>query len=119
MRRMDEKGVSPVIGVILMVAITVILAAVIASFVFGMTGTISKPKTPGIGVYRPNSSYVEFTLYDKGGALNITNCTLDGGSSAASFGEVGSKIAFQAPIGRHVLACEVDGVRQVVWEGTI
>jgi len=36
MRRMDEKGVSPVIGVILMVAITVILAAVIASFVFGM-----------------------------------------------------------------------------------
>ncbi len=32
----DRKGVSPVIGVILMVAITVILAAVIASFVFGM-----------------------------------------------------------------------------------
>ncbi len=34
--RKDKKGVSPVIGVILMVAITVILAAVIASFVFGM-----------------------------------------------------------------------------------
>jgi len=33
--RADEKGVSPVVGVILMVAITVILAAVIASFVFG------------------------------------------------------------------------------------
>ena len=32
----DKKGVSPVIGVILMVAITVILAAVIASFVFGV-----------------------------------------------------------------------------------
>ncbi len=32
----SRKGVSPVIGVILMVAITVILAAVIASFVFGM-----------------------------------------------------------------------------------
>ncbi|AGK61443.1 archaeal flagellin N-terminal-like domain protein [Archaeoglobus sulfaticallidus PM70-1] len=31
----DEKAVSPVIGVILMVAITVILAGVIASFVFG------------------------------------------------------------------------------------
>ncbi len=31
-----KRGVSPVIGVILMVAITVILAAVIASFVFGM-----------------------------------------------------------------------------------
>lgn len=32
----EEKAVSPVIGVILMVAITVILAAVIASFVFGL-----------------------------------------------------------------------------------
>lgn len=31
----DERGVPPVIGVILMVAITVILAAVIAAFVSG------------------------------------------------------------------------------------
>jgi len=36
----DKKGVSPVIGVILMVAITVILAAVIASFTFGMSTKI-------------------------------------------------------------------------------
>ncbi len=35
-----KRGVSPVIGVILMVAITVILAAVIASFVFGMSSKI-------------------------------------------------------------------------------
>jgi flagellin-like protein len=46
----DEKGVSPVIGVILMVAITVILAAVIASFVFQMGG--QAPKNP------PNSQLV-------------------------------------------------------------
>jgi len=39
----NEKAVSPVIGVILMVAITVILAAVIASFVFGMGA--KAPKT--------------------------------------------------------------------------
>jgi flagellin-like protein len=32
-----ENGVSPVMGVILMVAITVILAAVIAAFVFGVS----------------------------------------------------------------------------------
>ena len=37
----DEEAVSPVIGVILMVAITVILAAVIAAFVFGMGGNLS------------------------------------------------------------------------------
>ena len=32
----NDQAVSPVIGVILMVAITVILAAVIAAFVFGI-----------------------------------------------------------------------------------
>jgi flagellin-like protein len=37
----NDEAVSPVIGVILMVAITVILAAVIAAFVFGM-GTPAK-----------------------------------------------------------------------------
>jgi flagellin-like protein len=36
----DERAVSPVIGVILMVAITVILAAVIGSFVLGIGGDI-------------------------------------------------------------------------------
>jgi flagellin-like protein len=38
--RENEDAVSPVIGVILMVAITVILAAVIAAFVFGMAGGV-------------------------------------------------------------------------------
>jgi len=40
----DDDAVSPVIGVILMVAITVILAAVIASFVLGLGG--SQQSTP-------------------------------------------------------------------------
>jgi archaeal type IV pilus assembly protein PilA len=40
----NDEAVSPVIGVILMVAITVILAAVIAAFVFGMAGNIQKVK---------------------------------------------------------------------------
>ena len=45
MERKREEAVSPVIGVILMVAITVILAAVIAAFVFGMASGISKTKS--------------------------------------------------------------------------
>jgi flagellin-like protein len=44
----NDEAVSPVIGVILMVAITVILAAVIAAFVFGMAGSVSKTKTVAI-----------------------------------------------------------------------
>ena len=46
--RENEEAVSPVIGVILMVAITVILAAVIAAFVFGMTGSMSTTKTVAV-----------------------------------------------------------------------
>lgn len=38
--REDDRGVSPVIGVILMVAITVILAAVIGTFVIGLGDNI-------------------------------------------------------------------------------
>ena len=41
----DEEAVSPVIGVILMVAITVILAAVIAAFVFGLGSGVQRTKS--------------------------------------------------------------------------
>lgn len=51
----NEEAVSPVIGVILMVAITVILAAVIAAFVFGMTGNMSTTKTVSLGVKETGS----------------------------------------------------------------
>ncbi len=40
----DRRGVSPVIGVILMVAITVILSAVVAAFAYGYVGeTVKSP----------------------------------------------------------------------------
>lgn len=41
----DERAVSPVIGVVLMVAITVILAAVVGSFVLGIGGQV-QPSSP-------------------------------------------------------------------------
>lgn len=42
----DEEGVSPVIGVILMVAITVILAAVIGTFVLGLGDDVTEATAP-------------------------------------------------------------------------
>lgn len=54
----NEEAVSPVIGVILMVAITVILAAVIAAFVFGMTGNVQTTKTVSIGSQINNDNIV-------------------------------------------------------------
>ena len=46
----NERGVSPVIGVILMVAITVILAAVIAAFVLDLGQGVDSEASAGIQV---------------------------------------------------------------------
>jgi len=46
----NEDAVSPVIGTILMVAITVILAAVIGAFVFGVPTNIQKAKLMGSSI---------------------------------------------------------------------
>ena len=51
----DEEAVSPVIGVILMVAITVILAAVIAAFVFNMGGNLSTAP-PTVSIIATNNA---------------------------------------------------------------
>jgi len=59
--RKNDEAVSPVIGVILMVAITVILAAVIAAFVFGMSGNINKTKVVSTTLNRVNSTHVTAT----------------------------------------------------------
>ncbi|MCX6686637.1 MAG: type IV pilin N-terminal domain-containing protein [Methanoregula sp.] len=58
----NEDAVSPVIGVILMVAITVILAAVIAAFVFGMAGNIQKTKVVAATVSQPTANQIIVTF---------------------------------------------------------
>ena len=58
---LKDEAVSPVIGVILMVAMTVILSAVIAAFVFGMTGNISNTKVLVINLDRADSTHMTAT----------------------------------------------------------
>ncbi len=62
-----EEAVSPVIGVILMVAITVILAAVIAAFVFGMAGNVQKTKNVAFTVERSATSQTDGLVTFQGG----------------------------------------------------
>lgn len=58
----DEEAVSPVIGVILMVAITVILAAVIGAFVLGFgDSTSAAPSASWDTSYDSGDSNVTFT----------------------------------------------------------
>jgi flagellin-like protein len=64
----SEEAVSPVIGVILMVAITVILAAVIAAFVFNMGGGAEKAPTSSItAANNPDTPAYDLKINHKGG----------------------------------------------------
>ena len=70
----DKRAVSPVIGVILMVAITVIIAAVIAAFVFGIKPTTEK--APAVQLEATvDSDYLE--LKHLGGEpINLADCLM-------------------------------------------
>ncbi|NIB98927.1 type IV pilin [Halobacterium sp. R2-5] len=70
----DERGVSPVIGVILMVAITVILAAVIASFVLGFGDSVSENVQAGADISEKDDGTVGVTWISEGNAdhLNVS-----------------------------------------------
>ena len=57
----DERAVSPVIGVILMVAITVILAAVIAAFVLDMGQSQSSSASASVQFDNQNDTNVTVT----------------------------------------------------------
>jgi flagellin-like protein len=84
--RKNDEAVSPVIGVILMVAITVILAAVIAAFVFGMSGNISKTKVVAATVSQSDGTHITTTYV--GGQDSATLAygvvTVTPGSAAAA-----------------------------------
>jgi flagellin-like protein len=63
----DDSAVSPVIGVILMVAITVILAAVIATFVLGLGDQLSNTAPQASFEWDYNDDEDDFTVTHTGG----------------------------------------------------
>ena len=72
----EERAVSPVIGVILMVAITVILAAVIGAFVLGLGDSVSET-APSAQIDFDYSTSAEVTLtHDGGNSFNAERVTL-------------------------------------------
>jgi len=65
----DNRGVSPVIGVIMMIAIVVIIAAVVAAFAYGIIGGVNKAPSSAMVVEgaNPNDNALNVTLYHHGG----------------------------------------------------
>ncbi|MCD2201610.1 type IV pilin N-terminal domain-containing protein [Halobacterium sp. KA-4] len=82
----DDRGVSPVIGVILMVAITVILAAVIASFVLGFGSNVSENVQAGVDIQSTQSDngQVKVTWISEGTAETLYVNTTHNGSVTAN-----------------------------------
>ncbi|MCU4719163.1 type IV pilin N-terminal domain-containing protein [Halapricum hydrolyticum] len=75
----DDDAVSPVIGVILMVAITVILAAVIASFVLGLGDTTNTTPQASLNFDYTNASGDIDTLditHESGDTLAVSQTSL-------------------------------------------
>ncbi len=130
----NEEAVSPVIGVILMVAITVILAAVIAAFVFGMAGNISKTKVVAATAQRVDGNTIRITYMggqDSAG-LEIIGFTVNDTCNAGTVGTAGTTYPIgnsttlttacsTAPGKNHVVGVGTwsDGTNQVIVDQTL
>jgi len=80
----DDDAVSPVIGVILMVAITVILAAVIGTFVLGLGDSVSQNAQVGVTFDETDTDEVTVTINSVQSADEISIKTSDGGDEPST-----------------------------------
>lgn len=79
----NDNAVSPGIGTILMVAVTVILAAVIATFVFGIPVSVQKAKLMGSSIQVDTTGGAVLLSYYGGpddNSLTMINITAPNGS---------------------------------------
>jgi len=115
----NEDAVSPVIGVILMVAITVILAAVIAAFVFGMAGNISKTKIVAATASQQGASTIYITYQGGQDHTQVASLSYIIGTTPGNFAStaVGTSVQGIGTTGQDkvtVTATFVDGSSQVI-----
>jgi archaeal type IV pilus assembly protein PilA len=132
----NDEAVSPVIGVILMVAITVILAAVIAAFVFGMAGNISKTKVVAATAQQSTTDKIAVTYQggqDAATCIGIvwtasteTGSTLSGNVMGSTGGSTALVVGTTSTIGGspgrdHVVgtAYFTDGTQQVIYDSNL
>ncbi len=122
----DEQAVSPVIGTILMVAITVMLASIVGALSFGISSSMSQMYIVVVTADRLNSTAIDFTYAGGPSAdfVQYLNVSVDGifqDMTMASPPAVGSTWTYHnpdtAPSSRnHVIAVATfgDGSAQVV-----
>ena len=84
--REDEDAVSPVVGVILMVAITVIMAAVIGAFVYGYGGSMVQTKdVSAVARHQGTTIYVTYMGGPDQELVSSLNTLIDGTDPTSDF----------------------------------
>jgi archaeal type IV pilus assembly protein PilA len=106
-----DEAVSPVIGVILMVAIVVILAAVIAAFVFGMAGNTQTARNVGLIASTNATDYGIFTVTGGSDLAALSNLTYILNGTAANqrslqLGGAGGALSYPLKVGEATATLE-------------
>lgn len=99
----DDRAVSPVIGVILMVAITVILAAVIGTFVLGLGESVNQTASAGVS-FDQSGGEVTITVTTVGSSADTVqyqtnNNAGDGDEGTGSFTDIGTSAGDSIVVG--------------------
>ena len=85
----DKRGVSPVIGVIIMVALTVVMGAVVAGFAYGYLGNTSKAPNIALSVIDDPTDNTSVLVKHSGGESMLANAwkgsLTSGKESSANF----------------------------------
>ncbi|WP_255148983.1 type IV pilin [Halorarius halobius] len=118
----DEDAVSPVIGVILMVAITVILAAVIGTFVLGLGDQVQSSAPNANFQFEYDSTTCVQITHTGGQDVDADNVNVQVGGSDASdcgSGEYSSGSAFSGTINTGTSGAYATGTAEetvrVIW----
>jgi FlaG/FlaF family flagellin (archaellin) len=114
----NDDAVSPVIGVILMVAITVIIAAIVAAFAFGMADDIQKTKVIAATASQSGSNIL-VTYYGGPDAHHVINMTVTTSGGTGVLNNItGSSLQLGGGTSGHdrVVAAAIfdDGTSQVI-----
>ena len=115
----DETAVSPVIGVILMVAITVILAAVIGTFVLGLGNQLQTSSPSASFSFSYDGSQGNLTITHNGGdGVPADQLFVVGSDDDGSWNDIDASIERVSAGTSVTVGVQSDSTIRVVWESS-
>ncbi|BAI61998.1 hypothetical protein MCP_1926 [Methanocella paludicola SANAE] len=123
----DDEGISDVLAVILIAALTIIIASIMASYAYGLAQDIRQPKNVVVTAQRVDTTTI--TLTNSGGDLEILDTTTpfrvvinDIEVPCGNLDEnIGSTEVFNANAGAHVVVTAIcyQETPKVIYDGIL